>query len=289
MNLLRVIWLTAIIATAAAAPATAQSFLESLFGLGSKPADLPPPMPSYRAPLHVPQRSSDDARRNEPARSSSLQVRTMCVRMCDGYYFPLSNKISVRNLSAESARCKASCSSDARLYYTASKDPEPASMVDLTGRRYDAMEKAYTYRKALVPGCTCKPAPWSSVARQRHANYALEKSRIETAATDSVETQTPASEAEPDSGNQDQDTGQQETNLASIVPSASENAAQARPRIANQQPERRSQQLRRQQKRSVTRASKPRPRRYSRAVPEPSFGNFFGLGGKSQVWPGDAR
>ena len=280
MHMFRVVWLSAIIVAATFTPASAQSFFENLFGLGSKPADLPPSMPSYRAPIHVPQRSTDDRRYSEPAQSRSQQVRTMCVRMCDGYYFPLSNETSIRNLSAESARCKASCNSDARLYYTTSKDPEPGAMVDLTGRRYDAMETAFSYRKTLVPGCTCKLPPWSASERQRHTNYALEKVQKQTLAASDVDT--PLPQAKPETQVSDQISAVATTQ----EPKSARAASLPRPKKHNVQPQYRT---RKEIKQRDVVASRRERKRYTRAEPKTGFGNFFGLGGNTQVWPGDAR
>jgi hypothetical protein len=45
-------------------------------------------------------------------------------------------------------------------------------MVDLSGRSYASLPNAFRYRKALVEGCSCKPAPWSVEEAARHQGYA---------------------------------------------------------------------------------------------------------------------
>jgi len=45
-------------------------------------------------------------------------------------------------------------------------------MVDLTGRRYDQLDRAFVYRKKLIDGCACRPMPWTAAERARHNRYA---------------------------------------------------------------------------------------------------------------------
>ncbi len=179
----RVCILALLLSLPVTASASAESFLEKLFGFGSskeEQSQLPPPMPSYRAPIQMPQARAVLRSEAETQPHASGTVRTVCVRTCDGYYFPLSHSTSARNLSADNARCKATCGSDSRLFYSYAKgDPDMAAMIDLTGRRYDALDTAFAYRKVLRPGCTCRPPPWSSSERQRHFKYALEEAQQE--------------------------------------------------------------------------------------------------------------
>jgi hypothetical protein len=44
-------------------------------------------------------------------------------------------------------------------------------MVDMRGQPYAQMPTAFVYRKKLVEGCTCKPAPWSAETAARHQGY----------------------------------------------------------------------------------------------------------------------
>ena len=53
----------------------------------------------------------DDER---PARGGSL--RTVCVRLCDGYYFPISFSTSRERLAQDSKTCESRCGSEGRLF-----------------------------------------------------------------------------------------------------------------------------------------------------------------------------
>lgn len=307
-------------------PAHAQSFFEKLFGLGSRPpppAQSAPPAPSYRAPVRAPQ---SRAERSESGDSGSQtgkgwQVRTMCVRLCDGYYFPLSEKVSVKRLTMESRRCKSSCGSDARLFYMSAGDINTAAMVDFSGRRYDALKTAFDYRKKLLPGCSCKPAPWSAVERLRHINYGLQEAIVAAKARAAEEkfrqvadatagaTLTPhvRSEATLRPASYEgtaSDSGLTPTEVPAPVPVSSHGAAPTADAHHDSEFEdapraRRNQGGVVRRGRAVpqpTRATAPPALRSARQLPPPVVATappssgVFGLGGgKNLTWPGDVR
>jgi len=177
--------LTATLASASGMTATealAQGFFQNLFGGGgtSSPAPVIRPMsPSphdyrYRQPAAPPPRpvGSDD----HPVEKGG-RYRTMCVRMCDGYYYPISASVSRREFYRDARICKKSCGTDAVLFYHSSSSGDASTMIDLTGRAYARLPNALRYRKQLVDGCTCRPEPWSVSEIARHHRYAMEASR----------------------------------------------------------------------------------------------------------------
>jgi len=48
--------------------------------------------------------------------TSHHTYRTMCVRLCDGYYFPISSSAPQRQLATDARLCESRCSSPARLF-----------------------------------------------------------------------------------------------------------------------------------------------------------------------------
>ncbi len=98
--------------------------------------------------------------------------RTVCVRLCDGYYFPISFATTRDRLSQDERSCQSRCSSDARLYFYRVSDGSPETMADRQGRAYGDLETAFLYRTAYQPSCQCRAAPWSETALERHATYA---------------------------------------------------------------------------------------------------------------------
>lgn len=150
-------------------PAQAQNLAQSMFGF----------RPSYRLPFSVPfdpyrPRDLDQ----DQLRQSHGTYRTMCVRMCDGFYFPISFSAPSGRLAIDADKCRSSCGEDARLFYYPNPGGDIESMIDMTGLAYSSLPNAFKYRKTLVAGCQCKPQPWSETELQRHRTYALDESRL---------------------------------------------------------------------------------------------------------------
>jgi uncharacterized protein DUF2865 len=157
-------------------PADAQEPVESIFGYGAAsprvnryPARPPYGYSSpYGAPFS-PYEPYDDADRPLPPGGT---YRTLCVRLCDGFYFPVSGAATQGSLARDAEVCSASCDSEARLFYHSNVGGDVDTMVDLTGLAYSLLPNAYKYRKTLVEGCRCRPQPWSEAERARHRAYA---------------------------------------------------------------------------------------------------------------------
>lgn len=91
--------------------------------------------------------------------------RTMCVRTCDGYYFPVSHASTNGQLSRDESICKALCpAAESRLYFHRNSDQETEDMVSLRGEPYTALPTAFKYRtQERDPYCTCGKANPQSV------------------------------------------------------------------------------------------------------------------------------
>ena len=83
--------------------------------------------------------------------------KALCVRTCDGGYFPLSAKASDSAVDGLEQLCKASCpNTEAKLYTTASGGGlQDATAVD--GTPYTALATAFKFEKSFDASCTCKP------------------------------------------------------------------------------------------------------------------------------------
>lgn len=83
--------------------------------------------------------------------------RTLCVRTCDGYYFPISFATRRGNFATDEATCRQMCpSANVALY--AHRNPgqvstDARSTVDETP--YSALSTAFAYRTSFNPSCTC--------------------------------------------------------------------------------------------------------------------------------------
>jgi hypothetical protein len=110
---------------------------------GGSPAFSPYAYPGYRPDPAIPR--------------AGATYRTLCVRLCDGFYFPISFAVSLSSLGRDAEQCQASCGTEARLFYHANPGGSVETMFDLSGRAYSALPTAFTYRKTLVAGCRCRP------------------------------------------------------------------------------------------------------------------------------------
>jgi hypothetical protein len=122
--------------------------------------------------------SYDDWRDEEPDPDDELTTyRTVCVRLCDGYYWPISFATSPERFARDAAVCEKSCSSSARLFVYRNPGEQLEQMTDLRGRRYTGLDTAFLYRSTYKEGCQCKPQPWAQESLDRHRMYALQAER----------------------------------------------------------------------------------------------------------------
>ena len=84
--------------------------------------------------------------------------QTMCVRTCDGYYFPISNFTGRASFAANSRQCANMCpQAETRLFVGPAGTPVE-KMADSFGRRYSAMPFAFQHQsRNYTPSksCTC--------------------------------------------------------------------------------------------------------------------------------------
>src|SRR5262245_61572043 len=83
--------------------------------------------------------------------------RTVCVRTCDGFYFPISYSTSPDRFRDDEQACQRMCpASDVSLYTYHNPGEEMAQAVSLNGRLYTELPTAFQYRKAVDPACSCR-------------------------------------------------------------------------------------------------------------------------------------
>ena len=84
--------------------------------------------------------------------------RTLCVRTCDGYYFPISFSTTPRNFERDAEACSAKCpGTETELYHHLSKGESPEDMLSVSSEQpYKDLPTAFSYRTAVTPGCGCK-------------------------------------------------------------------------------------------------------------------------------------
>jgi hypothetical protein len=85
-------------------------------------------------------------------------IRTVCVRLSDGYYWPVSYATVRDYIPQDAQTCLAQCpGQQVELYFYDNPGQEPEQMVDTQGQAYTALATAFAYRKAFDRTNTCKP------------------------------------------------------------------------------------------------------------------------------------
>jgi len=90
-------------------------------------------------------------------------LRTMCVRTCDGYYFPVAYGASADTFARDQSACETMCpGATVQLYYHRLPDQESEDMVSAaTGEPYSQLPNAFRYRSAngaQSHACSCTGA-----------------------------------------------------------------------------------------------------------------------------------
>jgi Protein of unknown function (DUF2865) len=100
--------------------------------------------------------------------SMSGTYRTVCVRTCDGGYFPVSFATSPARFADDERQCKALCpATEAELYAYQNPGQDINQAVSINGAPYTALPNAFKFRTEFNPSCACK-APgqtWSEALK----------------------------------------------------------------------------------------------------------------------------
>lgn len=120
-----------------------RNFFEELFGVG------PTGAPSVVEPEYDEDVESDGRPRGGPM--------AICVRQCDGGFFPISYSARSANLDDLAAMCRALCPNAEVKLYTASQYKGLASALSIDGEAYSEHPNAHKFEKVYDPACGCKP------------------------------------------------------------------------------------------------------------------------------------
>ena len=103
--------------------------------------------------------------------------RTVCVRLCDGYFWPVSFATTEAYFDRDRAQCERGCGTPAKLYVYRNPGADPEAMHDLQGQPYSRLPTAFQFRTKFEPTCKCNAHPWEAEAQNRHKLYALDTAR----------------------------------------------------------------------------------------------------------------
>jgi Protein of unknown function (DUF2865) len=87
--------------------------------------------------------------------------RTVCVRLCDGYYFPVSFSTLPTHFERDADACQSKCAAPAELYYHQNPGSDMNQAVSVKSKQtYTSLKTAFRYKKEYVQGCSCKQAEY---------------------------------------------------------------------------------------------------------------------------------
>ncbi|HSI40356.1 MAG TPA: DUF2865 domain-containing protein [Xanthobacteraceae bacterium] len=131
----------AALGNAPAEPRRPRNFFEQLFGV---PRNEEAPSADVQ-PMEIPQ-------------VSVSTYRTVCVRTCDGFFFPISFAATPARFSTDEELCQRQCpGTEARLFAYRNPGEDIQQAVAINGQPYNSLPNALLYRKEYVQACSCRP------------------------------------------------------------------------------------------------------------------------------------
>jgi hypothetical protein len=83
--------------------------------------------------------------------------RTLCVRTCDGYYFPVSYATTPDRFAEDAQTCQATCPGTEVVLMTHRNPGEDVNQaVSSGGAPYTSLQNAFKYRTEVVAACSCR-------------------------------------------------------------------------------------------------------------------------------------
>ena len=135
------------------------NFIDNLFGNNNN--TLPPPSADFGAP--------------------SGTFRTVCVRTCDGGYFPVSFATYQQRFQDDERTCKALCpATEASLFTYRNPGEDINQAVSISGQPYTSLPNAFKFRTEFNPSCACKAAgqTWSEALKSVDDRAGVEQGDI---------------------------------------------------------------------------------------------------------------
>jgi hypothetical protein len=132
-------------------PARSPGIIDALFGQPkSGELDQQPLTPDPDDPNRPLEKST------APAGEARAGGKAVCVRSCDGAFFPLSYSASSGRLDSLAEMCRALCPNAEVTLYTYPVSGEIEQAVSINGVRYMDSPTALRYRKTFDPSCSCR-------------------------------------------------------------------------------------------------------------------------------------
>jgi hypothetical protein len=106
---------------------------------------------------------------------------TVCVRACDGYYFPISYSTMPSRFADDAHACQRLCpAAEAELYSFRNPGENMEQAISVSGQAYTALPNAFRYRKEIIAGCSCRRPgqSWADALKNADDSSTLESGDI---------------------------------------------------------------------------------------------------------------
>ncbi len=150
--------------TAAPAPPRQRGFFESLFGGpgGGGGSGAPGAGPGYES--------------TDPDVAGTF--KTICVRTCDGFFFPISYATVPGRFREDERTCQRMCpAAEVVLFSHRNPGEDVSRAISLAGKPYTELPNAFRYRQEFNPTCSCRK-PGESWAQALGADDKIEQGDI---------------------------------------------------------------------------------------------------------------
>lgn len=137
------------------------NFIEHLFGARR---ESPSGLPSYVEPIPEDQLRPSDG----DERPRNVGHRAVCVRLCDGAFFPMTSSARPGASLGQEELCQMQCpGAEVALYRM--RDDQIENAVSVDGSPYTALPNALRFRQRFDAACTCRPrnGSWAEAFSQR--------------------------------------------------------------------------------------------------------------------------
>ena len=129
-------------------------FIEHLFGGGRR--ELPPDEPPAMAERPPSDRPLSPLGEDQEQRPRGVGHRAVCVRLCDGAFFPMTSSPRPGAAVDEEEMCQLQCpGTEVALFRM--RDDRIENAVSSTGRSYTSLPNALRFRSRFDAACTCRP------------------------------------------------------------------------------------------------------------------------------------
>jgi hypothetical protein len=92
-----------------------------------------------------------------PPPQTSSTFRTVCVRTCDGFFFPISFSIGPDRFHEDERTCQRMCpAAESMLFAYRNPGEDISQAISVSGQPYTALPNAFRYRQEYNAACTCR-------------------------------------------------------------------------------------------------------------------------------------